>query len=266
MLLSLICLLPLFKWLPKPCLGAIVVMAVVNLIDVNGMKHLWRVKKRDFIVCITTMICTLVLSVENGVGVGVIASLIMYIESASNPSYAVLGRIPQTNTYKNINKYFTELRDDVLIIRWDNNLFFGNIQAFKKRVTKQIKKFVINSGITKRTNWMLLLCCSGINDIDVSAIDQLSLFFDDLRNKYNIKTVNNFEIAISDLKDNTKETLIRAELIEVGQENIDIIRNTMSRDENYVHVFWDVHHAMYWWDTKFLRHRNSNTTPYYCDV
>ena len=254
MLLSLIYLLPLFKWLPKPCLASIVSMAVINLIDINAIKHLYKIKKKDFIVCIITMISTLILNVENGVAIGVFVSILIYIQTSSNSSYAVLGKIPQTiNTYKNIKKYFTQIRNDVLIIRWDNNLFFANIQSFKYKITKQIKKFIIKNNIKKDTNWLLILCFSGINDIDVSAIDQLILYFKYLKNKYNNNNNNNFQIAITDLKNNTKKILIRSELIDYDEENIDIDTDI----DKLVYVFWDIHHAMYWWDTKFFTTRSN---------
>ena len=148
------------------------------------MIHLWKLKKRDFWVMMITMIITLILGIEVGVAVGVVSSLLMFVQRASKPHYAILGKLPnEKNVWRNIKNYENAIqRCDMLIIRWDASLFFGNIDVFKKRILKHIGRFLSQNKYPK--HWCLILNFSGINDCDASASEQLHSFFHDLKHKF----------------------------------------------------------------------------------
>ena len=143
MLTSVLFLLPVFKWLPKCCLAAIVVVAVINLFDITAMIRFWRIKRKDFFVMLITLIATLLLDIQMGIGAGIAASILMLVQSASNPSFVILGRIPESNTFVDIKKEAeAEPIEGMLMIRWDENLFFGNIEIFKAKIDKEIEVFL----------------------------------------------------------------------------------------------------------------------------
>merc|ERR1719242_2507907 len=83
-------LLFLFEWLPKPVLGAIVFM---GLIDTHKMKKIYKLNKRDFIVTAVTILVTLFLGIDFGVALGVVASIVLFIQKSAKPHYSILGKM-----------------------------------------------------------------------------------------------------------------------------------------------------------------------------
>ena len=149
--LTLLFLTPLFYFLPKAVLAAIVMVAVFGLIDWKEARYLWRVDRKDFALMMLTFAATLALGIEQGILVGVIASLIVVVYQSSQPHIAIEGRLPGTNTYRNIKRNpeaYTE--SGVVIFRMDASLYFANISYFKDRlrdITSQedpLKTLVLN--------------------------------------------------------------------------------------------------------------------------
>lgn len=157
-----------FFYLPKSILAAIIIVAVFNLIDFKFAIRLFKNRKDEFIVLLLTFLFTLFIGITEGILFGVVLSLLLLVFRASKPHYAFLGRIGTTNYFKNIDRFSDEVvhRDDLIILRFDAQLFFGNIEYFKKLVEKAIhakektiKGFIINA--------------RAINYIDITASEQL---------------------------------------------------------------------------------------------
>lgn len=131
--LSLLFLTPLFFYLPKAVLAAIILTAVAGLINVGELRHLWRVSRPDFALAGITFVATLSLGIELGIVLGVAASILWFVASVSKPHIAVLGRVPGTRTYRNLNRNpEAEGVDGVLAVRIDAPLFFANTAFLKK--------------------------------------------------------------------------------------------------------------------------------------
>lgn len=125
--LALLFLTPLFFFLPKAVLAGIIMTAVFGLIDLKEAKHIWLLSKADFALLATTFLATLTLGIELGIGIGVIASLGWFIMANSTPHVAVLGRLPSTAIYRNVERYPEAIRmDGVVALRIDGPLFFAN--------------------------------------------------------------------------------------------------------------------------------------------
>eukprot|EP00483_Globobulimina_turgida_P011976 UN11998 len=171
-------LLNLFEWLPKPVLGSIVLVGIINLVDIPKMKEIWKVNRRDFFVMMITILVTLFLGIDYGVALGVVVSIILFIQRAAKPHYGVLGKLPdeKIHVYRNI-KHFpnAQTREDLLIIRWDASIFFANAQSFKTRIRKHIGRHLDKHNYPKR--WCLVLCFSGVNDVDFTGAEVLKAFF-----------------------------------------------------------------------------------------
>ncbi len=130
-ILTLLFLTPLFYYLPKAILASVIMVAVVGLIDIKEAKHLWKTDRRDFTMMTVAFIATLTLGIEQGIALGVILSLAFIIYKSAYPHIAQLGMIKGTGEYMNIARFQDAIqREDVLIVRYDAQLFFANTAFF----------------------------------------------------------------------------------------------------------------------------------------
>ena len=194
-ILTLLFLTPLFYNLPKPILAAVIMVAVYSLIDYKEIIHLWKSNKTDFFLLIITFFATLTIGIDKGIGLGVILSLIMVILKSTRPHIAVLANIPNTSFYRNIDRFKNELtlREDVLIIRFDSQLYFANITYFKDKLEELVER---------KGNNLKLIIIDGesMNYIDSSGIHALK----DIIDLYHSK---NIDIVFSNLKGPVRDVL-----------------------------------------------------------
>ncbi len=132
---TLLFLTSLFYNLPKTVLAAIIMVAVFGLMDYKEMKFLWRVDRRDFFLMSGTFLATVGLGIEEGILLGVVMSLVIVIYQSSRPHVAFLGRLPGTNTYRNIARNRDAIPDEgICILRMDSTIYFANAQYFSEVV------------------------------------------------------------------------------------------------------------------------------------
>lgn len=157
-----------FYYLPKTVLASIILVAVINLIDLNYTIRLYKKRKDEFVILMITFLATLFLGITEGIALGVVISLLLLVYRASKPHHAFLGRIGTTNYFKNINRFPNEVvhRKDLIILRFDAQLFFGNIQYFKELVSKAIEE-------KEHTIKGFIINARAINYIDSTASEQL---------------------------------------------------------------------------------------------
>jgi len=130
--LTLVFLTPLFYYLPKAVLAAIVMVAVFGLIEWEEAVYLWRVDRSDLALMGVTFVATLGLGIEQGILTGVIVSLGAVIYQTSKPHTAIMGRLPETSTYRNLRRNPEALtQSHVVVARMDADLYFANASAFK---------------------------------------------------------------------------------------------------------------------------------------
>lgn len=161
-------LTPLFSSLPQAALGAIIIMAVVGLVDVAEMRHIAGVKRSDIISMAVAFVATLVLGIEIGIAVAVVASMLVVFARMSSPHTAVLGRVAGTTTYRNIERFDdVERADGIQIVRIDAAISFVN--------SANVKRLLIEQAATvDRAPRALILDASGINDLDATGADMLA--------------------------------------------------------------------------------------------
>jgi len=204
--LTLLFLTPLFYNLPNAILAAIVMAAVVGLIDWREAVNLWKVDRKDFSLMILTFFATLWLGIEQGILVGVVASIIIVLHQSSTPHSAVEGRLPGTTSYRNVVRNPEAITDPgVVIFRLDASLYFANSSHFKDRLQE------INS--REQDLKVLILNFFPVNRIDSSAIHALE------------EVVHYFQaqhthVLFVGVKGPVRDVLIRAGLEEkIGLEN-----------------------------------------------
>ena len=198
-----------FFYLPKAVLGAIIIVAVFNLIDLKYAWRLYQSRKDEFALLILTFILTLFVGISQGILFGIILSLLLLVYRTSKPHYAFLGRIGTTNYFKNIARFPDEVvvRDDLIILRFDAQLFFGNIQFFKQLVLNAVEKkqgkikgFIINA--------------RAINYIDSTATEQLVQLIKKLQK-------NDIRVMIVGAIGPARDLIIKSKLIHVlKKENL----------------------------------------------
>jgi SulP family sulfate permease len=177
--ITLLFLTEYFYFLPKAVLAALIMVAVFGLIDVKYPVFLWKSKKEDFIMLMVAFIVTLAFGIKEGIGAGVLVSILMLVYRVSRPHLAVLGRIPGTTDYRNINRFEDiEVRKDVLVLRHDAQLFFANTDNFVESVKREVEK----KGPDLQ---LLVLHCGSISSIDATALQSLKDLIYEL-NKNNI--------------------------------------------------------------------------------
>ena len=139
--LTLLFLTPLFYYLPKPILAAVIMVAVFGLIDFKFPVYLWKTRKEDFFMLLIAFLVTIGVGIKEGIGVSVAMSLIAMIYRSTKPHYAVLGRLPDSIEFRNIDRFEQVVsRPDVLIIRYDAELYFANANHFVDTIKKEISK------------------------------------------------------------------------------------------------------------------------------
>ncbi|MFS4467121.1 SulP family inorganic anion transporter [Maribacter sp. 2210JD10-5] len=177
-LLTVLFLTPLFQYLPNAILASIIMVSVYGLIDFNYSKNLWNTKRDEFFVLLITFITTLFVGITEGILVGVLASLLLMVYRTSRPHFAVLGNIKNSDYYKNIKRFGDEamIRDDLLIIRFDAQLYFGNATFFKKELMHHIKA----KGKTLKG---VILNAEAINYIDASGVQVLTQVIHEIHEK-----------------------------------------------------------------------------------
>ncbi len=206
LILILLFFTPYFYYLPKAILGAIIVVAVLGLIDWREVLFLWRANKTDLSLFVITFLGTLLLGIEQGIAVGVILSLIMVILRVTRPHVAELGKVPGTIHYRNVER-FPELiqQDDTLIVRFDAQLFFANVQFFKEKLFEladkkgdKLKRIIINA--------------ESINQIDSTGIHAIK----EIINAFNKRGI---AIVFAGVKGPVRDALKRGGVIDsIGED------------------------------------------------
>lgn len=132
---ALLFLTPIFTDIPDCSLAAIVISAVIGLLDYDEAIFLWRVAKRDLLLWTITCLVTLFFGIEVGVPVGVGFSLAFVLYESANPHTAILGRLPGTTVYRNTKQYPDAYTyDGIVIIRVDAPMYFANISFIKDKL------------------------------------------------------------------------------------------------------------------------------------
>jgi len=207
--LTLLFLTPLFYYLPNAVLAAIIIVAVFGLIDFSYPKELYKRRKDEFILLLITFVITLTVGIKEGVLSGVLLSLLIMVYRTSKPHIAVIARVKDTNYYKNILRFnnSTENRNDILGIRIDSQLFFGNKDFFKKELNKQIE----NKGKELR---LIIINTEAINYIDSSGAHTLIKIIQELKTK-------NIKVMFSGTSGPTRDILYKSGIVDIlGKENL----------------------------------------------
>lgn len=165
--ITLLFLTPLFYHLPKAILAAIIIVAVFGLINFKEAAFLWKANHLDFWLMFATFIATLLLGIEYGIIVGVGLSLIVLIYRTSKPYVTELGKVPNSNFYRNKNRFEDVIiEDDILIFRFDAQIFYANSCYFRDNLDEMAAK-------KGKALKLIVLDAESINRVDSTGVEML---------------------------------------------------------------------------------------------
>ncbi len=219
--LTVLFLTPLIYYLPKTVLAAIIITAVPGLIDWGEVTFLWKVRRRELALLILTFVSTLAFGILEGIGIGVILSLIIVIYNSSHPNIVMLGRIPETDKYRDLERYpNAKTQSNTIIVRIDSTLYFANVEYMKEK----LEELEI---VSEKNLEQVILDANGINEVDSSALHALKELIDE----YHSRDIN---VIFANVKGPVRDLFRRSGLVELlGEENfyLDINKAVSDLDE-----------------------------------
>jgi len=163
--LATVFLTPFLFYLPQAVLAATIIVAVLSLVDMGEVINVWRYSKSDFAAMAATILATLAFGVELGVTTGVALSLLLHLYNTSRPHFAVVGQVPGTQHYRNVERHAVVTSERVMTIRIDESLYFANARFLED---------VVYGVIGERPDLRhLVLMCPAVNRIDASGLESL---------------------------------------------------------------------------------------------
>lgn len=212
--ITVVFLTPFFYFLPHAALAAIIMVAVFGLIDLATLRHVWHYNKADAASLILTFLTVLATGVETGILVGVVLAVVLYLWRTSRPHVAIVGRLGETETYRNIKRQPVKTCPHVVAVRVDESLYFAN--------TKYLEDTLLRIVAEQPEVKHLLLIGSAVNFIDASALGTLESLVGELR-------AAGVEFYLSDIKGPVMDRLKSIGFVE-----------TIGAD----HIFLSTHEAM----------------------
>jgi SulP family sulfate permease len=177
---TLLLLTPLFHYLPKAVLAAIIMTAVFQLIDMEMIKRLWKIERSELVMLLLTFAATLVLGIIQGIAIGVVASLLWFVTRQTRPHMAVLGRLPGTTVYRKLERFPDAIpTPGVLTLRFDSQFYFGNVE-FLERTIEQLLAAAVERGESVHA---IVIDGSAINRLDSSADTALQELVESLQSR-----------------------------------------------------------------------------------
>ncbi|XP_064995642.1 sulfate transporter 3.1-like [Musa acuminata AAA Group] len=173
--ITLLFLTPLFHYTPLVVLSAIIVAAMLGLINYEAAMHLWQVDKIDFCVCMGAYLGVVFGSVEIGLVIAVAISILRVLLFVARPRTTVLGNIPNSSIYRRMDQYSeAQSVPGVLILRVDAPIYFANASYLRERISRWMdeeeEKLQSKGEIGIQ---YVILDLGAVGSIDSSGIDML---------------------------------------------------------------------------------------------
>ena len=204
--LTLLFLTPVFYHLPKTVLAAIIIVAVFNLINVREAIRLFKANNLDFWLLVATFVATLVFGIEYGILAGVGLSLVVLIFRTSRPYVTELGKVPNSDFYRNRNRFEDVLvEDDVLVFRFDAQLFYANSGYFRDR----LEEMTMEKGAALK---LIVLDAESINRVDSTGVEML-------KERVKFYTKKGIKFYFAGVKGPVRDDLFKGGMLEVSDIN-----------------------------------------------
>ena len=158
-------LTPLLYFLPNATLAATIIVAVLSLVNIGAIKHTWHYSRADGAAMLATILITLAQGIEAGLVAGVALSLFVHLYRTSKPHVAIVGQVPGTEHFRNVNRHSVVTDPQVVSLRVDESLYFPNARFLEERVNQAVAG--------NPTVRHVIIVCPAVNAIDASALESL---------------------------------------------------------------------------------------------
>jgi len=162
----LLTIAPLFAHLPLVILAVIILVAVTPLVDLASLRRAWRYDRAEGLTLFSTAAGVLLLGIEGGIALGICLSIAGQLWRGSRPHIAIVGRVPDTQDFRNTKRHLVETEPHLLALRIDENIFFANTKAIEHAFYKALRDYPDTREV--------LLILSAVNHIDSTGLDMLS--------------------------------------------------------------------------------------------
>ncbi|XP_042500761.1 probable sulfate transporter 3.3 [Macadamia integrifolia] len=171
-MVTLLFLMPLFRYTPNVILGAIIVTAVIGLIDIPAAFLIWKIDKFDFLVLVCAFLGVIFISVQNGLSIAVGMSLFKILLQICRPKTVMLGNIPGTDIYRNLHQYKEARRiPGFLILSVESPINFANSNYLKERISRWLEEYEEEEGVEKHSDLQfVILDMTAVSAIDTSGV------------------------------------------------------------------------------------------------
>ena len=206
-IVALLFFTPLLYHLPQSVLAAVIMMAVIGLINVSGFIHAWEAQWYDGAIAIISFLATLAFAphLDRGIMIGVVLSLMVFLYKSMRPKMAFLSR-DAGQALRCATDHGLEECQYIAMLRFDGSLFFANASYLEDQIADIMLK--------KKTLRHIILVSNGINDIDASGEETLSLLVDRIRSA-------GIDISLSGVNETVMKVLERTHFIaKVGEDHI----------------------------------------------
>ncbi|MDC8785607.1 SulP family inorganic anion transporter [Roseateles koreensis] len=173
MYLAMLLLAAPLAWLPKSVLSATILVAVLSGLRLSHFTEAWAYSRREALLMGLVMVTVLCVNLALGLGLGVLGSIALLLQRSARPHVALLGRVPGTEHYRNVDRHAVELQADVLGLRIDESLLFTNART----LSDVVQGFLVVQPQARR----VLLMMSPVNSIDFSGLEALKDLHDALK-------------------------------------------------------------------------------------
>ncbi len=155
-----------FARLPLAVLAASIIIAAASMIDLNSLRQAWQYDRADALAWLGTAGGVMLLGLEQGISLGILLSLATLLFRASTPHIAVIGRIPHSEHFRNVERHEVDTIPGLLLLRIDENLFFGNLNAVENRLDLELQRQPAIRDV--------VLIMSAVNRVDTTAMAVLT--------------------------------------------------------------------------------------------
>jgi len=163
--LATLFLTPLLFYLPNATLAATIIVAVLSLVNLSALKHTWHYSRADGAAMAATILLTLIEGVEAGLLAGVGLSIFLHLYRTSKPHVAVVGQLPGTMNFRNVNRYTVVTSPEILSLRVDASFYFPNARFIEEYINEAVADHPAVRHV--------ILECPAVNTIDASALESL---------------------------------------------------------------------------------------------
>jgi anti-anti-sigma factor len=198
---------PLLYHLPQSVLAAVIMMAVIGLINASGFIHAWKAQRYDGIISVISFVATLAFAphLDKGIMVGVVLSLGVFLYKSMRPRVSSLA-MAEDAALRCAKEYSLMECAYVDVVRFDGPLFFANASFLEDQITERMA--------LKPDLRHIVLVASGINDMDASGEETLSLLIARCRQ-------GGVDVSLSGVNEAVMEVLRRTHLLEkIGQDHL----------------------------------------------